>query len=325
MTTSSDIPPPLPLPEPLADRPGFPWHHVSPPMPPGPWPRITVVTPSFNQGQYLEETIRSVLAQGYPNLEYIVVDGGSTDRSVDVIRHYEKHLAWWVSEKDRGQSHAINKGFARATGELHAYINSDDTLAAGSLQAAAEAYRKGHEWISGWLIFLEDRGEWPQVPMQEQRSIDWYVTNPICQQATYWSARLAKELGPFSEELHYTFDYEFWMRLWFKGKVKPHMLHRCMGGFRLHDASKTVAQQQKFEPEFDRVRAMYREFLTPAELKQSLSDLREKRFREARRLGWEAVMARDKAAAQRHAREVMRYHALKLESWKLVYCALRGH
>src|SRR5439155_25397176 len=106
-------------------------------------PRITIVTPSFNQGRYLEQTIRSVLDQGYPNLEYIICDGGSTDESVEIIKRYQHRLAYWCSEKDRGQSHAINKGFERATGDVYAYINSDDYFEPGVFECIAQAYNDG--------------------------------------------------------------------------------------------------------------------------------------------------------------------------------------
>src|SRR5262245_14647820 len=100
-------------------------------------PRISIVTPSYNQGKFIEATIRSVLDQGYPNLEYLIIDGGSTDESVDIIRRYEKHLAYWVSEKDNGAADAISKGFARATGDIFAYLNSDDVYLPGALQTIA--------------------------------------------------------------------------------------------------------------------------------------------------------------------------------------------
>src|SRR5262249_529742 len=103
-------------------------------------PSITIVTPSYNQVAYIEETIESVLSQGYPRLEYIIIDGGSTDGSVEIIRKYEKHLAYWVSEKDKGQSDAINKGFRRATGEIFNWLCSDDTLEPGALVRVGEAF-----------------------------------------------------------------------------------------------------------------------------------------------------------------------------------------
>ena len=135
-------------------------------------PILTVITPSYNQGRFLEETILSVLNQGVKDLEFIVVDGGSTDESVDVIRKYEKHLTWWVSEKDRGQSHAINKGLARATGRFVAYLNSDDVYLPGALHAALDLLDRtpGARWIAGGIIdFGSDdmqRHDWytPKVP-----------------------------------------------------------------------------------------------------------------------------------------------------------------
>ena len=229
-------------------------------------PRITVVTPSYNQGRFLEQTIRSVLDQGYPNLEYIICDGGSTDESVDVIKRNESRLAWWCSEKDKGQTDAINKGFRRATGDLLTYINSDDILYPGSLMAAARALRDGHEWITGWAMFLEpDGGEWPQLPEAYGRRVDWFLTNPISQQGCFWSARFLRELGEFREDMHFAFDYEFWLRIIFKAGVMPHLLRRCMGGYRLHEASKTMSQYAKFLVEFKALRTEYSKYLTPAE------------------------------------------------------------
>jgi glycosyltransferase involved in cell wall biosynthesis len=289
-------------------------------------PRITVVTPSFNQGPFLEETMRSVLDQNYPNLEYIICDGGSSDNSVEIIERYQDRLAWWISEKDQGQSNAINKGFSKASGDLLAYINSDDTLAPGALMAAAEAYRQGHEWITGWVTYLEpEGGEWPQLPRPMHNGVDWHLYNPICQQGTYWSARLFRELGPFWEDMHYAFDYEFWMRLWFVAKLKPHMLRRCMGGYRLHESSKTVSVWERFETDFDRVRTHYRHFLTRAQRREVDEFHRQRKWASHRNEAWKAIRERDVSAARKHAKKALPHNRLSIEAWKLVYCAMRGY
>ena len=139
--THADLPPPPP------GKTGWPWTTKPPRLPAlqpdgTPWPRISIVTPSYNQGQYIEETLRGVLLQGYPNLEYIVMDGGSTDGTVDILRKYAPWLAHWTSEPDRGQAHAINKGMASATGAIGAYLNSDDYYLPGALLYVAGSFRR---------------------------------------------------------------------------------------------------------------------------------------------------------------------------------------
>jgi glycosyltransferase involved in cell wall biosynthesis len=147
-------------------------------------PKISIVTPSYNQGAFLEETIRSVIDQGYPNLEYVIIDGGSTDNSVDVIRKYEKHLAYWVSERDRGQTEALNKGIKRCTGDVFGFINSDDYLYPKSLARVADTWAAGARWMVGWSIYLELGGSnWPYLKRPTHSKSDWFLWNPIPQQS----------------------------------------------------------------------------------------------------------------------------------------------
>jgi glycosyltransferase involved in cell wall biosynthesis len=288
-------------------------------------PRITVVTPSYNQGRYLEQTIRSVLDQGYGNLEYIICDGGSTDDSVDVIKKYETRLAWWSTGKDRGQTDAINKGLSRATGDLVTFINSDDILYPGSLATASRAFAEGHEWITGWAMFLEaDGGEWPQLPEAYKRRFDWFYCNPISQQGTFWAGRLTRELGKFREDMHFGFDYEFWMRMIFKGNMMPHLIRRCMGGYRLHEASKTVSQYEKFKVEFKAVREEYWSFLTAEEQASVIRKRKRKDAELSRTMGWKAMREGDLVAAREHARKLFKSDRFSVEAWRLMYCAMRG-
>jgi glycosyltransferase involved in cell wall biosynthesis len=288
-------------------------------------PRISIVTPSYNQAPFLEQTLRSVLDQNYPNLEYIVVDGGSTDGSADIIRRHADRLAWWTSEKDEGQSHALNKGFARATGEVFGYLNSDDVLYPGAIHRVANAYRDGAKWILGWVMTVEaDGGEWPLLPGTLSDPSDWFARNPIPQQASFWSADLWKRSGPFRQDLHYAFDYEYWLRLRFKAGVEPTIIHACLGSYRMHENSKTVSQWDAFEPEFERARSEYVPMLTAKQRREADRKRRQKESERHRVLGWQALRKAEVSQARKHAFETLRRAKLAIESWRLMYCALRG-
>lgn len=289
-------------------------------------PKITIVTPSYNQGHFLEETITSVLDQKYPNLEYFVVDGGSKDNSVEVIKKYEQHITWWVSEKDRGQPHALNKGFDRATGDVYGFINSDDCLLPGCLNYVGKQYAAGTPWIVGWVLFVEpDDQNFPQVWNPYERAKDWFVTNPIGQQGSFWSGAAHKSLGlGFREEYDLAFDYEFWMRLRFKAKVKPKTFRRCMATYRMHGASKTLMHHsQQLKPEYEKIRAECMEYLTPAE-REEVRKWRSKFDGQKHRVaGWQALNNANLAAAREHAAQAMKLAPTDPESWRLWVCTKR--
>ena len=171
------------LPPPPAGKSGWPWTEASPSFPPrmpngGEWPKISIITPSFNQAIYLEETIRSVLLQGYPNLEFFIIDGGSNDGSVDIIRKYEPWLAGWVSEKDSGQSEAINKGFSRCTGEIFNWLCSDDLLTPGALAVVAAGFAedKNCDVLAGACFCQYD--EEPQKSEARSAKVDGWEKFP---------------------------------------------------------------------------------------------------------------------------------------------------
>jgi len=226
------------------------------------WPKITVVTPSYNQGKFIETTIRSVLDQGYPNLEYIIVDGGSTDESVDIIRRYEKQLAWWVSEKDKGASDAIAKGFSRATGSILAYLNSDDLYLPGSLQTIAEtmqdpevdvAYGNMY-WIGtdGAII-----GEQRQTPFKPMAYL--YGGSTLQQPATFWKKELYQKCGAMDPSYHFAFDTDLFVRFALGGARFKHV-NRLIASFRIHPQSKSSTQLEVCSRELQRLRQKYLPF-----------------------------------------------------------------
>jgi glycosyltransferase involved in cell wall biosynthesis len=227
-------------------------------------PRISLVTPSFQQGRFLAETIESVLDQGYPNLQYIVVDGGSRDESVDVIQRYADHLDWWVSEPDQGQSDALRKGFARADGVLMNWLNSDDLLRPGALHAVAESWlASGADLILGEdLPFTDD----PTQPVGHfrpggQRWPDclkfWSGEFLYHQPCSFFSARAWRASGGLDASLHYVMDYDLYCRILALPDCRVEILERPLSAFRLHADAKTSAQRPRFLEEQARVSRRY--------------------------------------------------------------------
>lgn len=221
-------------------------------------PKLSIVTPSFNQGRFLEETLLSVFNQGYDNLEYIVIDGGSTDNSVEIIKRYEDRLAYWVSEKDRGQVHAINKGIERATGDIFAFINSDDVYLPGTFKAVINYFEQhpNCEWLCGDTVMFGEGHETSVVnavvPKSAGHCLSWAYKAP--QPGHFWKTELIR--SGFDERWNYDFDHDMYIRLLLSG-------HRCeylplpMAAYRLHPVSKTVAEGHRLIEEFDRIAEFY--------------------------------------------------------------------
>jgi glycosyltransferase involved in cell wall biosynthesis len=218
--------------------------------------KVSIVTPSFNQARYIEATIRSVLEQDYPDIEYFVMDGGSTDGTVEILKKYSNKLTGWVSEKDKGQTDAINKGFARATGDILAWINSDDTYNPGAVSAAVKYLTEHPEtgMVYADTDFIDENGriigKFPAAQTDLPRLRQGYVHVP--QQATFFRASLWKQIGPLDPGFYFAMDYDLWTRL---AALAPfaYIPGPVWANFRLHGAGKTIAADDRCWPEMLKV------------------------------------------------------------------------
>lgn len=252
-------------------------------------PLVSIVTPSFNQARYIEATMQSVFAQDYPRIEYLIVDGGSNDGTVDIIRKYaskggvappngkhasnkgertsrnEKHapntgertspLLWWVSEKDMGQTDAINKGFARANGEILAWLNSDDTYEPGAVSAVVKYLQEHPEvgMVYGDCNFINEAGrvigKFGSAQTDHRLLRQGYVHIP--QQTAFFRADLWKQVGPLDPLFYFAMDYDLWTRIAARSEIK--YIPQTWANFRLHTSGKTIVADDRCWPEMLRV------------------------------------------------------------------------
>jgi glycosyltransferase involved in cell wall biosynthesis len=226
------------------------------------FPKISVITPSFNQEKFLEKTILSVLDQNYPNLEYIIVDGGSTDGSLEIIKKYEKQLAWWVSEKDEGQVTAINKGLRRATGTWIGWQNSDDIYFKNTFNDLRLEIKKNPEVdiIIADMFLIDDldnkiRDIRYVKPSYKSVLVEGMV---LSNQSAFWKRNIHNELGYLSEQYQYSFDYEWFLKILKHGKAVH--VNKIWGGFRIHQDTKTFINKNKFNIENNIITNIYKPF-----------------------------------------------------------------
>lgn len=215
------------------------------------FPKISVVTPSYNQAAYLEETILSVISQNYPNLEYIIIDGGSTDASIEIIKKYEKHISYWISEKDNGLYDALQKGFEKSSGEIMGWINSDDLLHRKSLFVLANIFENNHHvnWVQGHPTVYDETGmivdNSEAVYSRFHFYLKRYTVTFIQQESTYWRRTLWNKGGGYiSRDYKLAGDFELWMRFYNYDLLYP--TRALIGGYRVRTTQLSRSYQQQY-------------------------------------------------------------------------------
>lgn len=223
-------------------------------------PKISIITPSYNQAQFLEATILSVLGQNYPNLEYIIMDGGSTDSSKSIIEKYSSQLYYWKSEKDSGQSNAINNGFRRSTGEILMWLNSDDILMPNILHRIAELYLENKNVLHfGNCIHFNNSAEGLTCVgsniVKQHKNFNLKDADYIIQPSSFWSRSIWEEIGELSETVHFGFDWEWFLKVEKKFELKP--IPEVISMYRIHEDHKSGTGGRKRQEELLKI---YEEF-----------------------------------------------------------------
>lgn len=227
----------------------------------GEYPKLTVITPSYNQGDFLERTILSVLNQNYPNLEYMIIDGGSSDQSVEVIKKYEKHLAYWISEKDKGQVHALNKGLSRATGDWISFQNSDDVYFPGTFEKFGKAASRSPEadMLYGDLFMIT-----PQDKVTELlKTLPFSMSSQLIEgmqihnQSLFFRRSLIEKYGDFDESYRFAFDYEFITRYLSNKNVSARRIEGLAGALRVHPDAKSSVIAEVGRTEHQQIQEKY--------------------------------------------------------------------